>query len=64
MIISNIKRSQAVLQHRKTATSENKYKIIPFLPDKGLTRMLIYYYNHYETTALKRLTCRYTVCKK
>ena len=24
----------------------------------------IYHYNHYETTALKRLSCKYTVCEK
>ena len=24
----------------------------------------IYHYNHYETTALKRLACRYAVCEE
>lgn len=31
--------SQAVLQHHKVTTGKDKYKIIPFLPGKGLNRM-------------------------
>ena len=127
-------RLQAVLQHHKATTGEDKYEIIPFPPDKGFTRMPvpddgdlffdmegdplypngleylfgiyyfkdgeklfksfwahdreeekeafkrfmgfladhlaehlhahIYHYNHYETTALKRLACRYAVCEE
>jgi uncharacterized protein len=127
-------RSQAMLQHHKATTGEDKYEIISFLPGKGFTRMPvpddgdlffdmegdpfypngleylfgvfyskgdeklfkpfwahdheaekktfkrfmdflanhltehpcahIYHYNHYETTALKRLACRYAVCEE
>ena len=131
-------RSQAVLQHHKTITGEDKCEIIPFPPDAsrpwGFTRMPvpddgdlffdmegdplypngleylfgvyyfkgeekifktfwahdkqqeketfkefmgfladhltqhphahIYHYNHYETTALKRLACRYATCEE
>ena len=127
-------RSQAILQHHKATTGENKCEIIPFPPGKGFTRMPvpddgdlffdmegdplypngleylfgvyyfkdgkelflpfwahdheeeketfkrfmgfladhlaehphahIYHYNHYETTALKRLACRYAVCEE
>ena len=32
-------RSQAVLQHHKATTGENKCEIIPFPPGKGFTRM-------------------------
>ena len=127
-------RSQAILQHHKATTGEDKYEVIPFPPGKGFTRMPvpdegdlffdmegdplypngleylfgvcyfkgkeklfkplwahdhkeekktfkrfmgflanhlaehphahIYHYNHYETTALKRLACRYAVCEE
>ncbi len=127
-------RSQAVLQHHKATTGEDRYEIIPFLPGKGFTRLPVpddgdlffdmegdplypngleylfgvyysndgeklfkpfwahdheeeketfkrfmgfladhlavhphahvYHYNHYETTALKRLACRYAVCEE
>lgn len=126
--------AQAVLQHHKATTGEDKYEIIPFATDKGFNRMPvpdegdiffdmegdplypngleylfgvyylkdgeyvfetfwahdekqekeafmqfmafvakqlnqyprahIYHYNHYETTALKRLACRYAVCEE
>ena len=133
-------RSQAVLQHHKTTTGEDKCEVIPFPPGKGFARMPapddgdlffdmegdplypngleylfgvyyfksggdgekpfklfepfwahnheeeketfkrfmgfladrlaehpqahIYHYNHYETTALKRLACRYAACEE
>ena len=127
-------RSQAILQHHKATTGEDKCETIPFPPGKGFTRMPvpddgdlffdmegdplypngleylfgvyhlkddekifqpfwahshkeeketfkrfmaflndhlaqhpnahIYHYNHYETTALKRLACRYAVCEE
>lgn len=127
-------RSQAVLQHYKATTGEDKCEIIPFPPGKGFNRMPvpddgdlffdmegdplypngleylfgiyyfkdrkelfkpfwahdheeekktfnlfmkfladhltehphahIYHYNHYETTALKRLACRYAACEE
>ena len=127
-------RSQAILQHHKATTGDDKYEVIPSLPGKGFTRMPapndgdlffdmegdplypngleylfgvyyfkdgeelfkpfwahdpqeeketfkrfmgfladhlakhphahIYHYNHYETTALKRLACRYAVCEE
>lgn len=127
-------RSQAILQHHKTTTGENKCEIIPFLSGKGFSRIpapndgdlffdmegdpfypnrleylfgvyylkgdkktfkpfwahnhaeekqtfkrfmaflakhlaehphaYIYHYNHYETTALKHLACRYAACEE
>ncbi len=126
--------SQAVLQHHKATTGENKCEVIPSSPGKGFARIPmvdkgdlffdmegdplypngleylfgvyyfngnekifkpfwahdekqeketfkefmgfltdhltkhprshIYHYNHYETTALKRLACRYAVCEE
>ncbi|MGI9461754.1 MAG: TM0106 family RecB-like putative nuclease [Alphaproteobacteria bacterium] len=127
-------RSQAMLQHHKSITGEDKYEIINFPSGKGFTRLPkpddgdiffdiegdplylhgleylfgiyydkggemqfepfwahdhkeekktferfmgflathlakyphchIYHYNHYETTALKRLACRYATCEE
>ena len=127
-------RSQAILQHHKATTGENKYELIASPLGKGLARMPepdkgdlffdmegdplypdgleylfgvyfhrdnekifkpfwahnhqeekatfqrfmaflaehlgehptahIYHYNHYETTAMKRLACRYAICEE
>ncbi len=48
---------------------EEKETVIAFMTflDDYLTKhtnAYIYHYHHYETTALKRLTCRYSVCEE